>query len=54
MNIPETKKNNYETQTCIYIENVNSNEIIFHGNIFKNNIGLLGGAININNKLYDY
>ena len=39
--------------STILIENVLSEHIVFQGNLFKNNVGLDGGAIHINNHLHD-
>ena len=47
-------KTRYKTETCILIQNVHSKQVIFSNNIFKNNIGLHGGAIHINNELIPF
>ena len=44
-------KDNFKTESCIFIENVRSKLIVFQDNLFENNIGIHGGAIHINSQL---
>jgi len=46
-------RDNYTTQSPVFIKGSRNNQIIITDNVFKDNIGLSGGALNIDLSIKD-